>query len=104
MLGEVGGLKVAALSDVQLTHAGVGIVDLFAGDVDDFGAVFEAEGVVVLTADGGEERNFVLDGLHVAVEELDGPSGTLAPSLHAGLAGPEHDDVVADAEEAVENA
>ncbi len=42
MLGEVGGLEVAALGDVQLAHGAVGVFDELAGDVDDLGAVFEA--------------------------------------------------------------
>ena len=55
MVGEVGGLKVAALSDGDVAHAGVREADGLAGDVDDLGAVLEAEGVVVFGADGVEE-------------------------------------------------
>ncbi len=103
MLGEVGGLEVAALGDVQFAHAAVGILDGLAGDVDDLGTVFEAEAVVALGADGGEEGNCVAYCFGVSVEELDALAGAFSASLHAGLAAPDHDDVVTKAEEAVEN-
>src|SRR5258708_1594527 len=104
MLGEVGRLEVAALGDVQLAHAAVGVFDGLAGDVDDLGAVLEAEAVVALGADGGEEGNCLADGLSVSVEELDALAGALSSGLHAGLSSPDHDDGVAEAEEAVEDA
>ena len=57
VLGEVGGLEVAAFCDVEFAHAAVGKVDGLGLDVDDLGAVLEAEAVVGLGADGGEEGN-----------------------------------------------
>ncbi len=71
MIGEVGWLEVAALVDVKLAHAAVGEVDGFALDVDDLGAVFEAEAVIGFGADGFEEGDFVAHGFGVAVEEFD---------------------------------
>ena len=104
VLGEVGWLEVASLIDVQAAHASVGEVDGLALDVDDLGAVLEAEAVVGLGTDGFEEGNFVAHGFGVAVDEFYRLTGALAASLHAGLTAPDHDDVVAEAEEAVEDA
>ena len=104
MLGEVGGLEVAALVDVEFAHAAVGEVDCLALDVDDLGAVLEAEAVVGLGADGCEEGHSIAHGFDVAVEKFDLLAGALAACLHAGLSAPHHDDVVAEAEEAVEHA
>ncbi len=103
MLGEVGGLEVAALGDVQLAHGAVGVFDELAGDVDDLGAVFEAQAIIGLGADSGEEGNCLAHGLGVAVEELDALAGALSAGLHAGLPAPDHDDVVAQAEEAIQD-
>ena len=103
MIGEVGGLEVAALGDIEFAHAAVGEVDCLALDVDDLGVVFEAEAVVGLGADGCEEGHAVAHGFYVAVDEFDLLAGALAACLHAGLSRPHHDDVVADAEEAVEH-
>jgi len=103
VFGEVGRLEVAAFGDVEFAHAAVGQFDGLAGDIDDLGAVLEAEAVVAFGADSGEEGNGIADGFDVSVEEFDFFAGTLAASLHAGLATPHHDDVVAEAEEAIEN-
>ena len=104
MLRVVGCLEEAALRDVQLAHGAVGQVDCFALDVDDLGAILEAEGVVGLSADGFEEGDGLADGFNVAIEKLDAFAGAFATYLHAGLAAPDHDDVIADAQEAVEDA
>ena len=95
VLGEVGRLEVAAFGDVEFAHAAVGILDGFAGNVDDLGAVLEAEAVVAFGADGGKERDGITHGFGVAIEELDFFAGALAASLHTGLASPHHDYVVA---------
>ena len=104
MIGEVAGFEVAALVDVELAHSAVREVDGFALDVDDLGAVLEAEAVVALGADGFEEGDCVADGFGVAVEKLDLFAGSLAAGLHAGLSAPHHDDVVAQAQKAIEYA
>ena len=51
-----------------------------------------------------EEGNFVAHGFGVAIEKFDAFAGSLAAGLHAGLSAPDHDDVVAETEEAVEDA
>jgi hypothetical protein len=104
VVGEVGGLEEAALVDVEAAHAAVGKVDGFGLDGDDFGAVFDAEGVVDFAGDGGEEGQGVADGFHVAVEEADLLAGALAAGLHGGLTSVDHDDVVAEAHEALHDA
>src|SRR5580658_7849857 len=104
MVGEVGGLEVSTLLDVQFAHSAVGEIDRFALDVYDFGAVLEAEAIVGLRAYGFEEGNFVADRFGVSVEKLYAFAGALAAGLHAGLSAPHHDDVVAETEEAVEDA
>ncbi len=86
MIGEVGGLEVAALVDVEAAHAAVGEVDGFALNVDDLGAVFEAEAVVGLGADGVEEGDFIADGFGVAVEKFEcgGRSARRRPACWSG--------------------
>ena len=101
MVGDVGGFEVAALFDVELAHAAVGQVDGLGLDVDDLGAVLDAEAVVGLAGDGCEEGQAVAHGFDVAVDESDLLAGALAAGLHGGLSAPHHDDVVADAEEAL---
>ena len=103
MLGEVVGFEVAALIDVEPAHFAVGKVDGLGLDGDDLGAVLDAEGVVGFARDGFEEGKRVADGFHVAIAEVDLLAGALAAGLHGGLAAPDHDDVVADAEEALQD-
>src|SRR6202012_6210606 len=52
---------------------------------------------------GGEVGKSVAEGFGVAFLELDLLTGPLAACLHGGLPAPEHDDVIADAEEALQN-
>ncbi len=104
VLREVVGLEVAAGFDVETAHAAVGKIDGLGLDGDDFGTVLDAEAVVGLVGDGAEIGKRVGDGFGVAFFELDLLSGALAAGLHGGLAAPEHDDVVADAEEPLEHA
>jgi hypothetical protein len=103
MLGEVGGLEVAALFDVELAHAAVGQVDGLGLDVHHLGPILHAEAAVGLAGDGAQEGQAVAHGLGVAVAQLDALPGALAAGLHGGLPAPHHDDVVADAEEALQH-
>src|SRR5258708_40307345 len=101
MVGEVGGLEVSALCDVQPSHTAVGKLDRFALNIDDLRSVLEAEAIIDLGAYGLEEGNLIADCLGVAIDKFHTPSRSFATGLHAGLAAPDHDDVVAEAEEAV---
>ncbi len=103
VVGEVGGLEVAALFDDEVAHLAVGQIDGLGLDVDDLGAVVEGEAAVGLGGDSFQKRNGVTNGFDVAVAELDFLAGAFAAGLHGGLSTPDHDDVVADAHEAVED-
>ena len=56
----------------------------------------------VSETDGFEEGDCVADGFGVAIKELYFFAGSFATRLHAGLSAPHHDDVVAQAHEAIE--
>ena len=56
-----------------------------------------------LVGDGAKVGERVAEGFGVAFLELNLLTGALAAGLHGGLAAPEHDDVVADAEEALQD-
>src|SRR5260370_6793128 len=103
VVGEVGGLEVSTLCNVQPPHAAVGELDRFALNIDDLRSVLEAEAIIDLGAYGLQERDLIADCLGVAVDKFHAPSGAFATGLHTGLAAPDHDDVVAEAEEAVEH-
>ena len=103
VIGEVVGLEVAAGLDIETAHAAVGEIDGLGLDADDLGTVLDAEAVVGLVGDGAKEGKRVAQGFGVAFLELHFLTRPLTAGLHRGLAAPEHDDVVADAEETLQD-
>src|SRR5580693_7424603 len=99
MLGKVALLKITAFDDVQLAHLSIGILHGFALYRDNAIAVFVGERAIPFRADQAHKRSFFADGFNIVVLEMNALSGALAACLHAGLALPDHDDVVADSEE-----
>ena len=67
------------------------------------GPYLNAESVINLVGDGAKVGERVAKGFGVAFLELNLLTGALAAGLHGCLAAPEHDDVVADAEEALQD-
>src|ERR1700733_6757623 len=104
MLGEIALLEVASLGHVQLAHLAIGILHGFGRNRDHTVAVFIREAVVPFRAYQANQRGFFADRIDVFVLEVNALAGAFAARLHAGLALPDHDHIVADAEERVEYA
>ena len=86
---------IAAFSGKDLAHGSVRVLNTAGLDGDHASAGLESEIGHRLGADGADDGDFVANRLDVFVFVVDLAAGALASCLHAGLAGPEHDDVVA---------
>src|ERR1017187_4957534 len=93
--GEFTFFDVASFRGREFAHGGIRKLDASGLDGDHAGAGLESEIGGGLGTDGANDGDLRANRLDVFVLVVDLASGALASGLHAGLAGPDDDDVVA---------
>ena len=104
-IGEVGVFEVVPIFKIhEPAHFAIRRLDTASGERDDACTGLITEVAARLGADGANDGHFGTDGLHIFVFEVNGTTGALPSGLHAGLAGPDHDDVVTDVTDGADHA
>ena len=101
---EIRFFEVTAKLNVEFPHVAIRVLHRLRPHRDDSIAHLAREIVVSLRAHSANDRHLIADRLQVFILVVHPFAGALASYLHAGLATPQQDDVVADPQERAQDA